>query len=124
MTHAAGSPDTEVCGLLFGESSRIIRALPAANIAENPKNSFEIDPTALFAANRTERGGGERLVGHYHSHPVGPAHPSARDHEMAWEAGRLWLIVAAGKMGLWRAQSPGRLETVELALASPPLNRH
>lgn len=124
LAETARSPEEEVCGLLFGGETRIDSVLPTPNVADNPANSFEIDPAALFAAMRNERGGGERLVGHYHSHPKGPAHPSDRDAEMALDTGRLWLIVSAGEMGLWRAVRPGRLEPVELALASPPSNAH
>ncbi|RED15444.1 proteasome lid subunit RPN8/RPN11 [Parasphingopyxis lamellibrachiae] len=123
LAEAAQSPNEEVCGLLFGGESRIVSVLPTINIADNPANSFEIDPAALFAAIRNQRGGGERIVGHYHSHPEGPARPSVRDTEMALDTGRLWLIVTAGEMSLWRAGAPGQLEPVELALASPPSNR-
>jgi proteasome lid subunit RPN8/RPN11 len=118
------SPEFEICGLLFGEESNIARAVPTANVAENPADSFEIDPVALFAAIRAEREGGDRIVGHYHSHPTGAARPSARDSAMALDTGRLWMVVAAGEMGVWRTLSPGRLEPVELALASPSSNRH
>lgn len=124
LRHCSENPDIEACGLLFGSETMIVRAAPADNVAENPENSFEIDPAALFAAIRGEREGGDRLIGHYHSHPSGPAEPSARDAEMALDAGRLWLIVAGGEMGLWRAAAPGRLAPVELALASPASSRH
>lgn len=124
LAQAAASPEAEVCGLLFGEETSIISAVPTINVADSPAQNFEIDPAALFAAIRAERDGGEQIVGHYHSHPTGLARPSARDAEMALDAGRLWLIVAAGEMGVWRAVSPGRLEPVELALASPSPNRH
>jgi proteasome lid subunit RPN8/RPN11 len=84
--------------------------IPAANIAESPADSFEIDPAALFAAHRSERAGGPRVIGHYHSHPVGPARPSARDAEAAGEAERLWLIVGEGGLTAWRAVPGGTIE--------------
>jgi len=124
LAHAAESPETEVCGLLFGNELKIINALRTNNVARNPANSFEIDPAALFTAIRAERDGGERIIGHYHSHPTGLAQPSVRDTEMALDTGRLWLIVADGELGAWHALSPGHLEPVELALASPSPNRH
>ncbi len=124
LTEAADSPETEICGLLFGEKSHIAYTQPTANVANNPANSFEIDPATLFTAIRAERSGGAHIIGHYHSHPTGLAQPSMRDAEMALEIGRLWLIVAGDEMGLWRVISPGQLEPVELALASPSPNRH
>ena len=104
---AAGTtPDREVCGLLFGSSSRILRAEPTANVAAQPQDTFEIDPRALFAALRAERAGGDRLIGHYHSHPNGSAEPSPRDLAAA-EPGRLWLILGGGEARLWVMENGG-----------------
>jgi len=97
---AAAAPAREQCGLLFGASDRIDRAQPADNVADRPTDTFEIDPRALFAALRAERAGGERLIGHYHSHPNGSAEPSPRDLAAA-EPGRLWLILGGGAARLW-----------------------
>ncbi|WP_326521544.1 M67 family metallopeptidase [Sphingomonas abietis] len=86
--------------------ARIATVLSTTNVAAHPADSFEIDPAALFAALRAERTGGDRLIGHYHSHPNGLATPSARDALMATSPGRLWLIVAAGAARLW-CETPG-----------------
>lgn len=98
----------EICGLLFGTGERITEARAAANVSASPSDSFELDPAALFAALRVERAGGARLLGHYHSHPIGPPAPSPRDAAAAaGEAGRLWLILGAGRARLWRAHRGG-----------------
>jgi proteasome lid subunit RPN8/RPN11 len=93
---------------------------PAANVSANPADSFEIDPAALFAAIRAERAGGPRVIGHYHSHPHGPAIPSPRDAAAAGEAGRLWLILGDGEAAAWRAMPGGAVaaafEAVTLAV--------
>jgi desampylase len=96
-------PINEVCGLLFGSPTEIRRVAPACNVAPDPRTAFEIDPSALIAAFRNERSGGERLIGHYHSHPSGSAEPSARDLAAA-EPGKLWLITAAARARLWLAE--------------------
>jgi len=104
---AAGTaPDREVCGLLFGSPNRIVRAEPTANVAARPQDTFEIDPCALFAALRAERAGGDRLIGHYHSHPNGSAEPSPRDLAAA-EPGKLWLIIGGGIARLWIMENGG-----------------
>lgn len=108
--HAAEEPTREVCGLLLGEPGWISEARRAPNVAESPADSFEIDPAALFAAIRAERAGGPKLLGHYHSHPVGRAEPSKRDVMMARDGGRLWLILAASEARLWTATTDGSLE--------------
>ena len=107
---AAAAPDREVCGLLFGDARRIDSAAPAGNVAADPARHFEIDPAALFAAIRAERGGGPRIAGHYHSHPSGSTEPSARDAAAACQPGRLWLIVAAGEAALWREVPGGAVQ--------------
>lgn len=108
----------EACGLLFGTATRIDAANVVANVAADPRRHFEIDPAALFAALRAERSGGPKLVGYWHSHPNGSAIPSATDAAMAASDGKLWLIVASGAVGTWRAEQGGRLhgrfEPVEL----------
>lgn len=99
---AAAAP-REACGLLFGSEARIERATATANVATDPHRHFEIDPAALFSAIRTERAGGERLLGYWHSHPSGDAMPSATDRAMAAPDGRLWLIIADERITAWRA---------------------
>ncbi|WP_368039482.1 M67 family metallopeptidase [Sphingomonas sp. ID1715] len=112
--HAATDPEHEVCGLLLGSGDRITAAAPARNIADDPRRRFEIDPTALFKALRRERAGGPGVLGYYHSHPHGPALPSATDQAMAEPNGKLWLIVGGAEVRAWRAGARG-FEEVELS---------
>ncbi len=105
VAHATGDAQREVCGLL-GTPDAIVEAIPAANVAPDPAHSFEIDPSALFAAHRAARAGGPAIVGCYHSHPSESREPSARDADAA-VPGQLWLIVAAGEAALFRAEADG-----------------
>lgn len=114
LARAAATPAMEVCGLLFGSDTQIEGAVAAANVADEPSRRFEIDPAALFAALRAERAGGPRLIGHYHSHPNGATSPSPCDVAAA-EPGRLWLILAGGEAGLWRATAAG-FNAVEMVI--------
>lgn len=111
------SPEQEICGLLFGDQARIAAARPTLNVASDPARHFEIDPAALIAALREERGGGPGLIGHYHSHPGGSAVPSPRDLAAA-EPGRLWLILAAGTARLWLAEA-GSFSEVKMVVDDP-----
>ncbi|OYX59908.1 MAG: hypothetical protein B7Y88_15990 [Sphingomonadales bacterium 32-64-17] len=81
LAEAARAEPEEACGLLLGADGRVLEARPAANVAQDKTRHFEIDPVALIDAYRAERGGGPRLIGYYHSHPVGPPEPSATDRE-------------------------------------------
>jgi proteasome lid subunit RPN8/RPN11 len=106
LSAARAAPDREICGLLFGSSAEIERAEPAHNVAAQPWDMFEVDPRALFAALRAERGGGDRLIGHYHSHPNGSAEPSPRDLAAA-EPGKYWLILGGRDARLWVMENGG-----------------
>ncbi len=93
----------EICGLLLGAPDHIQAIRPAANVAPDPARHFELDPAVLIAAHRAARAGGQRPIGHYHSHPSGRPEPSATDLACAAPDGSLWLIVADEAARLWIA---------------------
>ncbi len=115
----AAAPNREVCGLLFGNEQAIIAHRPCRNVATHPATAFEIDPAALIAAYRAERGGGARIIGCYHSHPSGDPNPSRQDAVDALTEGWLWLIGGGASIRAWRVVSGGpvhgRFEPVDLA---------
>jgi len=102
----------EGCGLLIGRGDRIVRVrqiIPAENLERERRNDrFELDPRARFAAERAVRGGPDRIVGHWHSHPNGSPSPSSVDIARAFEPEMIWLIVAVTRDtdGLPRAKPP------------------
>lgn len=103
IEEAARHAPVEACGLLLGGDGRIGRAVPAANVHADPLRHFEIDPAALIAAHRAARGGGEAVLGYYHSHPAGHPLPSATDCRHASGDGRAWAIVSGdGEVRFWR----------------------
>lgn len=104
IARAEGRAD-EVCGLLLGDQGCIEAAQAAENVAPDPARHFELDPALLLGAHRAARGGGARVVGHYHSHPSGIAVPSVTDAACAAPDGSLWLIVATGAARLWVAEA-------------------
>jgi proteasome lid subunit RPN8/RPN11 len=99
----------EACGLLIGLADEtgwhVVRAVPGANVHPEPRRRFEVDPKLVFDWMRRLRGGPEALIGHFHSHPDGPAEPSATDRDSAYDRNAIWVIaaVAAGRMGALRA---------------------
>lgn len=105
----------EACGLLVGRAQApgeilVDRIAESANVAEGDRRrTFEVDPKVRFDLMRAleESGGtatGERLIGHYHSHPDHPPAPSATDLAMAYEPELVWLIVGVerGRAGAVR----------------------
>lgn len=87
----------ECCGLIEGErahgTARALVLHPARNIAP-AHDRFEVEPEDHFAALKSARANGRALIGCYHSHPGGPAAPSATDLAGAGEEDFLWLVAA------------------------------
>lgn len=90
---AAAAHPCEACGILLGEGALIREAREARNVHPSPHTHFEIDPQALIDAHRAARAGGAEVVGYFHSHPEGPAAPSATDRALAAGDGRVWAII-------------------------------
>jgi proteasome lid subunit RPN8/RPN11 len=105
--HAAAAHPHEACGILLGEGTRITAAIEARNVHPAPETHFEIDPQALIDAHRAARNGGAQVLGYYHSHPTGPAAPSATDRACAAGDGRVWAILAGEDVTFWRDGEAG-----------------
>lgn len=86
----------ECCGLIEGLATpdgwRALQIHEAANIAENPKTRFLIDPQVQFDLMRALRDSKTRIIGCFHSHPGGDPTPSATDRAEAYESDFLYLI--------------------------------
>ncbi|WP_224268435.1 desampylase [Haloprofundus salinisoli] len=100
----------EVCGVLIGERGEetsphtVTGVRRVANVAADPRTSYELDPEATLEAVESAEAAGDDVVGFYHSHPESPAHPSETDRrEATWE-GYVYLIVspAFDELRAWR----------------------
>lgn len=96
----------EACGLLVGheEAAHGDRTVYIASVATSPnlaagvrRERFEVDPALRLRLQRELRGGANRVIGLYHSHPDGVAQPSDRDLEAAWEPDLVWLVTSVTK---------------------------
>ncbi len=95
----------ECCGLLVGEGETAVSVtgiVHTTNIADDPARAFAVDPQAQFDLLRSLRGSPRRVVGHYHSHPQGPAQPSPRDLAMAFDPEALWLLISGEALRAFR----------------------
>jgi desampylase len=101
---AARAAPHECCGLLIGRvegaMAVITDSITSPNRAADPLSGFEIDTALLLETQRTKRETGAAVLGHYHSHPEGPAEPSSTDRERAWMPGHIWLLVVPGSKGI------------------------
>ena len=94
VAHARAAAPDECCGMLVGGDDSIVEAVRAANIADEPRRRFLIDPKDHIDGRRLARDRGLAVVGFYHSHPASPAEPSATDLAEAGYADHLYLIVS------------------------------
>jgi proteasome lid subunit RPN8/RPN11 len=94
VMHARDLAPAECCGLLLGMAGSVTEAAPTANIADDRRSRFVIDPKDHIDARRTARARGLEVVGFYHSHPRSPAVPSETDRDEATYPDHLYLIVS------------------------------
>ena len=92
IQHAKSNYPQEACGLLAGRGSAS-RFIPMANVLASP-SGYEMDPASLIQAFRDLRDTGEDLLAIYHSHPHGPARPSASDIQRSYYPEAAHLIVS------------------------------
>lgn len=101
VAHARERTPEEACGILAGtrgdEASRVEARHPAENVAETRRTRYEIDPREQLDLLETIEASGREVVGFYHSHPRGPAGPSATDAAQATWPDRSYVIVSLGR---------------------------
>lgn len=115
LDHARDGAPAEVCGVLGGTTDeegdgsdagerRVDAALPVENVAERPRTRYELDAAEQLERIEAIEGEGSEVVGFYHSHPTGPAKPSATDRAQATWPGASYVIVDLRdeRVGAWR----------------------
>ena len=99
VAHARSDAPNECCGLLIGQGRLVRFAVPLSNVDPRPAVGFRVDPAEHIAVRRIVRRLTPKLsiVGVYHSHPRGPAVPSARDIAECHYPD--WIFVIVGRDG-------------------------
>jgi proteasome lid subunit RPN8/RPN11 len=99
-----------VCGVLGGRAGdpvrvEAVRRVP--NVAADPTARYELDPAEAVRGIDAVEAAGDH-VGFYHSHPRGPAVPSAVDRaEARWPGFVYAVVVPDGSVGAWRDTGDG-----------------
>ena len=70
-------------GGVRGEQVQVHALYPLPNVAARPEREYLADPGELLRVMRGMGREGLELVALYHSHPYGPASPSASDRQLA-----------------------------------------
>jgi proteasome lid subunit RPN8/RPN11 len=111
----------EVCGALVADKRASLRLVFLKNQTDKP-NCFSIARTDLRKVRESSRMRGHRVLGIFHSHPVGYAQPGPRDRR-ASAMGSYMLIydVCAREPKLWQITRRGkRRRAFEVALRLDP----
>ena len=93
LAHVAGLWPEEACGLIGGREGRAARLYPVENIHHSPV-SYEMEPVQQIKAMLAMEAEGLELIAIYHSHPDGPARPSATDVANAYYPDAVQLIIS------------------------------
>ncbi len=108
---ARAATPKEACGLLLGRVAaqrvEVCEVREGRNIADDSSAAFELHPEDHLALTLEAERAGLTVVGVWHSHPRGPATPSASDRAAA-QASWLHGIVGLNARGefelrVWRA---------------------
>ena len=115
LDHARDGAPAECCGVLGGTTGedeneddagerRVAAAHPVENVADRPRTRYELDPAEQLERIEVIECDGGEVVGFYHSHPTGPAGPSATDRAQATWPGASYVIVDLRdeRVGSWR----------------------
>ncbi len=127
VRHCLDSYPLEACGLLIGRQDvtgegLVTGVIPSPNMSDHPENSFEIDPALILHHHKEGRLTGEKILGHYHSHPNGRAEPSAQDQKQNYDKELIWLIIAVTEAGCQdikafaMADESGKLQPIQIDL--------
>ncbi|MBK7642311.1 MAG: hypothetical protein IPJ19_04570 [Planctomycetes bacterium] len=97
------------CGVLIGQATleRVIvnRVVDAENLAlQRPSGAYELDPLALFRAERKAQDLGLSVVGIWIGRACAEARPTRTDYALAWE-GWSYLHVAAQPQSVLETRS-------------------
>ena len=97
LREAAGSPDKEVCGLVWASGDwpgdgRIEHVHPLPNVHPEPDKYYRTAPKDVREAFESMDEDGGEPVAWYHSHPGGKSDPSEEDMRGAFNTGMYYLI--------------------------------
>jgi proteasome lid subunit RPN8/RPN11 len=111
--HAESCAPNECCGLLASDPEGRLRfAYPLTNTQPSPV-SYTIDPDEHFGALCHAEDRGWEVSGVFHSHPNGPATPSAIDIRGALDPAWVYLIAGRGQIRGYRIRR-GATEEIQL----------
>jgi len=101
VTHVQRHAPEEACGILAGVGGRVTQVFAIENMLHSPV-AYEMDPVQQVQAMLALEAAGWDICGIFHSHPAGPALPSATDLAQAYYPEAVYVILApnGGRWGM------------------------
>jgi proteasome lid subunit RPN8/RPN11 len=93
----------EACGLLGGIGEQVHLVVPITNRDRRPSR-YRMDPQEQVRAMLRMEDLGFQILGIYHSHPLGPSHPSGADTKEVTYPEAAYLIWSPQEEG-WRCRA-------------------
>ncbi len=103
IAHAHAGLPNEICGLLAGLNGRVTEVYPVENVDHSPVR-YTMNPTEQVRTMVAIEEAGWELLSIYHSHPNGPATPSATDLAHVYYPEVVYIILSPDKRGEWLAK--------------------
>lgn len=116
LAHAGACRPNECCGLIASDSSGSVRfAYPLTN-ADGLPDRYTVDPDEHFGALMHAESCGWEISGVFHSHPSGPAVPSAVDVERALDPEWAYIVTDGTVIRAFRIAS-GTVEEIGIVVS-------
>jgi len=96
--HVSKTAPEEACGLIGGQVNRGRQVFPITNLLHSPVR-FRMAPEEQLQALIQMEENDLELLAIYHSHPLGPDHPSITDIAESYYPEAIYLIWSAGPAG-------------------------
>lgn len=101
IAHAAEASPREACGLIVYDGAGFpVRLYTTTNVHPDP-DRFELDPVEHFGVLREADESGWRIGAVYHSHPRGPARPSATDLAAGIDPDWISFVIGRNRAAKW-----------------------
>ena len=97
VAHCQREYPKEACGILAGNDHVVNDLYPMTNVDQSPI-SYQMDPTEQLRIMKQMRVRTQEMLAIYHSHPRGPAAPSAQDIARAFYPDAAHIIVSLASL--------------------------
>jgi len=94
IEHSKQEHPLEACGILAGRNGVVEKVYQMQNVSETPATFYFMKPEEQLKVFKEMRKLNLEMIAIYHSHIDSPAHPSAKDLELAFYPEAIYIIIS------------------------------